>query len=65
MIIGMVPMAMLPGQNVPGGCAVAGGLPFATYATRALAPTMLAFVHDRTPRTSAEATNPSAIPAGP
>ena len=64
MIIGMVPMAMLPGRNVPSGRAVAGGLPFATYATRAFVPTMLAFVHARTPRTSAEATNPSAIPAG-
>jgi hypothetical protein len=56
MIIGMVPMAMLPGQNVPGGRAVAGRLPFATYATPAFVPTMLAFVHG--------ATNPSAIPAG-
>jgi multidrug efflux pump subunit AcrB len=64
MIIGMVPMAILPGQNAPLGRAVIGGLLFATCATLVFVPTMFAFVHARAPKTSAMATNPSALPAG-
>ncbi|MDB5458273.1 MAG: transporter [Caulobacteraceae bacterium] len=63
MIIGMVPMALLPGQNGPLGRAVIGGLLFATCATLIFVPTMFSLVHARAPKRSAEATDPSAIPA--
>jgi multidrug efflux pump subunit AcrB len=51
MIIGMVPMAVEPGQNAPLGRAVIGGLLFATCATLFLVPTMFSVVHacDRKP----------------
>jgi multidrug efflux pump subunit AcrB len=45
MIIGMAPMAIEPGQNAPLGCAVIGGLLFATFATLFLVPTMFSVVH--------------------
>jgi multidrug efflux pump subunit AcrB len=64
MIIGMVPMAILPGQNAPLGRAVIGGLLFATCATLVFVPTMFSFVHARAPKRSAGAPNPSPIPAG-
>jgi multidrug efflux pump subunit AcrB len=64
MIIGMVPMAILPGQNAPLGRAVIGGLLFATCATLVFVPTMFSFVHARAPRRSAGAPNPAPIPAG-
>jgi multidrug efflux pump subunit AcrB len=47
MIIGMVPMAIEPGQNAPLGRAVIGGLLFATCATLFLVPTMFSVVHAR------------------
>jgi multidrug efflux pump subunit AcrB len=47
MIIGMAPMAIEPGQNAPLGCAVIGGLLFATFATLFLVPTMFSVVHAR------------------
>jgi len=54
MIIGMAPMAIEPGQNMPLGRAVIGGLLFATCATLFLVPTMFSVVHGRD-RKSAEA----------
>jgi multidrug efflux pump subunit AcrB len=47
MIVGMVPMAIEPGQNMPLGRAVIGGLLFATCATLFLVPTMFSIVHGR------------------
>jgi CzcA family heavy metal efflux pump len=47
MIIGMVPMALEPGQNAPLGRAVIGGLTFATCATLFLVPTLFSLVHRR------------------
>jgi multidrug efflux pump subunit AcrB len=45
MVIGMVPMAIEPGQNTPLGRAVIGGLIFATSATLFLVPTVFSLVH--------------------
>lgn len=45
MIIGMLPMAIEPGQNTPLGRAVIGGLIFATCATLILVPTLFSIVH--------------------
>ena len=45
MVIGMVPMAIEPGQNTPLGRAVIGGLVFATCATLFLVPTVFSLVH--------------------
>lgn len=60
MVIGMLPMAMEPGQNTPLGRAVIGGLIFATCATLFLVPTIFSLVHgrqhDAPARTGAEAT---------
>jgi multidrug efflux pump subunit AcrB len=47
MVIGMLPMAIEPGQNAPLGRAVIGGLIFATCATLLLVPTLFAIVHRR------------------
>jgi multidrug efflux pump subunit AcrB len=47
MVIGMVPMAVEPGQNTPLGRAVIGGLIFATCATLILVPTIFSLVHGR------------------
>jgi len=47
MVIGMVPMAVEPGQNTPLGRAVIGGLMFATCATLVLVPTIFSLVHRR------------------
>ncbi len=47
MVIGMVPMAIEPGQNTPLGRAVIGGLLFATCATLFLVPTVFSLVHGR------------------
>jgi multidrug efflux pump subunit AcrB len=47
MVIGMVPMAIEPGQNTPLGRAVIGGLIFATCATLLLVPTIFSLVHAR------------------
>jgi multidrug efflux pump subunit AcrB len=56
MVIGMLPMAMEPGQNAPLGRAVIGGLIFATCATLFLVPTVFSLVHGRKPN----AANPAA-----
>ena len=45
MVIGMLPMAIEPGQNMPLGRAVIGGLIFATCATLFLVPTIFSLVH--------------------
>ena len=47
MVIGMLPMAIEPGQNAPLGRAVIGGLIFATCATLFLVPTVFSLVHGR------------------
>jgi multidrug efflux pump subunit AcrB len=47
MIIGMIPMAIEPGQNQPLGRAVVGGLIFATCATLFLVPTLFSIMHAR------------------
>jgi len=47
MVIGMLPMAIEPGQNAPLGRAVIGGLIFATCATLVLVPTIFSLVHGR------------------
>jgi multidrug efflux pump subunit AcrB len=47
MIIGMIPMAIEPGENAPLGRAVIGGLIFATMATLFLVPAMFSVVHAR------------------
>jgi multidrug efflux pump subunit AcrB len=47
MVIGMLPMAIEPGQNTPLGRAVIGGLLFATSATLFLVPVMFSLVHGR------------------
>jgi len=52
MIIGMLPMAIEPGQNAPLGRAVIGGLAFATCATLLLVPTLFSLVHRNRPKPS-------------
>jgi multidrug efflux pump subunit AcrB len=47
MVIGMLPMAIEPGQNAPLGRAVIGGLIFATCATLFLVPTIFSLAHRR------------------
>ena len=47
MVIGMIPMAIEPGQNAPLGRAVIGGLLFATCATLFLVPSLFSLVHAR------------------
>jgi multidrug efflux pump subunit AcrB len=47
MVIGMLPMAIEPGQNQPLGRAVIGGLIFATCATLILVPAIFSLVHGR------------------
>jgi multidrug efflux pump subunit AcrB len=62
MVIGMLPMAIEPGQNAPLGRAVIGGLIFATCATLFLVPTLFSLVHGRDHK-RAEASLPlSALP---
>jgi multidrug efflux pump subunit AcrB len=63
MVIGMVPMAVEPGQNTPLGRAVIGGLIFATCATLFLVPTVFSLVHGRE-RKQVEASPPGpALPS--
>jgi multidrug efflux pump subunit AcrB len=64
MVIGMLPMAIEPGQNAPLGRAVIGGLIFATCATLFLVPTMFSLVHGRE-RKAAEASQPISPVANP
>ena len=52
MIIGMLPMAIEPGQNAPLGRAVIGGLLFATCATLVLVPTLFSVIHGRSRKRS-------------
>src|ERR1700712_2172620 len=59
MVIGMLPMAIEPGQNAPLGRAVIGGLIFATCATLFLVPTVFSLVHGRKPDSQAATTTPS------
>jgi multidrug efflux pump subunit AcrB len=47
MVIGMIPMAVQPGENTPLGRAVIGGLCLATCATLFLVPTLFSLVHAR------------------
>ncbi|MDB5360303.1 MAG: transporter [Rhodospirillales bacterium] len=47
MIIGMLPMAIEPGQNAPLGRAVIGGLLFASCATLLFVPVLFSLVHSR------------------
>jgi multidrug efflux pump subunit AcrB len=54
MVIGMLPMAIEPGQNQPLGRAVIGGLIFATCATLFLVPTIFSLVHGRQPSAASE-----------
>jgi multidrug efflux pump subunit AcrB len=49
MVIGMLPMAIEPGQNAPLGRAVIGGLIFATCATLVLVPAVFSLIHGRQP----------------
>jgi CzcA family heavy metal efflux pump len=53
MVIGMLPMAVEPGQNAPLGRAVIGGLLFATCATLLLVPTLFSVIHRRAPKREA------------
>jgi multidrug efflux pump subunit AcrB len=62
MVIGMLPMAIEPGQNAPLGRAVIGGLVFATCATLFLVPTLFSLAHRRT-GTQAGAQSPSSLPS--
>jgi multidrug efflux pump subunit AcrB len=59
MVIGMLPMAIEPGQNQPLGRAVIGGLVFATCATLVLVPTIFSLVHGRRGNTANQADAPA------
>jgi multidrug efflux pump subunit AcrB len=61
MVIGMLPMAIEPGQNAPLGRAVIGGLIFATCATLFLVPTIFSLVHSRQHGTANQADAETAI----
>jgi multidrug efflux pump subunit AcrB len=63
MIIGMLPMAIEPGQNAPLGRAVIGGLLFATCATLFFVPTMFSLVHAHDRKRVEELPEP--VPARP
>ncbi len=60
MIIGMLPMAIEPGQNSPLGRAVIGGLMFATFATLLFVPTVFSIVHRYPSKAKADAPQPLA-----
>ncbi|MEA2865333.1 MAG: hypothetical protein QOE39_48 [Bradyrhizobium sp.] len=62
MVIGMLPMAIEPGQNTPLGRAVIGGLIFATCATLFLVPTIFSLAHGRH-RTPASQVDAGATPS--
>jgi multidrug efflux pump subunit AcrB len=63
MIIGMIPMAVEPGQNAPLGRAVIGGLIFASCATLFLVPTLFGIFHKNHPKNADESEPVSVIPA--
>jgi multidrug efflux pump subunit AcrB len=62
MVIGMLPMAIEPGQNAPLGRAVIGGLILATCATLFLVPTLFSLVHDRACKQAETSPPASALP---
>jgi multidrug efflux pump subunit AcrB len=62
MVIGMLPMAIEPGQNAPLGRAVIGGLLFATTATLFFVPVVFSIVHGRA-RGHADAPLSGALPS--
>jgi multidrug efflux pump subunit AcrB len=64
MVIGMLPMAIEPGQNAPLGRAVIGGLTFATCATLFLVPALFSLVHGRRSPQPASPPAAAALPAG-
>ena len=64
MVIGMLPMAIEPGQNAPLGRAVIGGLIFATCATLFLVPALFSLVHGRRSPQPASPPSAAALPAG-
>ncbi len=61
MIIGMLPMAIEPGQNSPLGRAVIGGLLFATFATLLFVPTVFSIVHRYPSKAKAKADAPEPL----
>jgi multidrug efflux pump subunit AcrB len=63
MVIGMMPMAIEPGQNAPLGRAVIGGLLLATVATLFFVPVVFSIVHGRAARDRADASLPGALPS--
>jgi multidrug efflux pump subunit AcrB len=63
MIIGMLPMAIEPGQNSPLGRAVIGGLLFATFATLMFVPTVFTIVHRRQTSQATEAQPLAGLPS--
>ncbi len=63
MIIGMLPMAIEPGQNSPLGRAVIGGLLFATFATLVFVPTVFSIAHRRQPSHAREAEPLAGLPS--
>jgi multidrug efflux pump subunit AcrB len=63
MVIGMLPMAIAPGQNQPLGRAVIGGLLFATFATLFLVPTLFRVVHRHDRPKAAPSPDATAVPA--
>jgi multidrug efflux pump subunit AcrB len=60
MIIGMMPMAIEPGQNSPLGRAVIGGLLFATFATLLFVPTVFSIAHRNPSKAKADEAEPLA-----
>jgi multidrug efflux pump subunit AcrB len=62
MVIGMLPMALEPGQNAPLGRAVIGGLVFATCATLFFVPALLSLVHGRRSSQPASSLSAAALP---
>jgi multidrug efflux pump subunit AcrB len=62
MVIGMIPMAIEPGQNAPLGRAVIGGLIFATCATLFLVPSLFSLVHARDHKKAETAPTVDALP---
>jgi AcrB/AcrD/AcrF family len=60
MIIGMMPRAIEPGENMPLGRAIIGCLMFMTYATLVLVQTLFSVVHSRAHR--ADHASPAFVP---
>jgi multidrug efflux pump subunit AcrB len=64
MVIGMLPMAIEPGQNAPLGRAVIGGLVFATCATLFFVPALFSLVHGSRGTQPASSLSAAALPVG-